>query len=104
MQPNQGGTALLQAPLCTIVQGCFLLSKRGLGHRAVRPEKKVGRGGGHCPRAGVLFCILANKEEDLIVNIKTYNPDEIELKWQKNWADAHAFEAKSDKSKPSSSA
>jgi len=34
------------------------------------------------------------------VNIKTYNPDEIELKWQKNWADAHAFEAKSDKSKP----
>jgi len=34
------------------------------------------------------------------VNIKTYNPDEIELKWQKNWADAHAFEAKTDKSKP----
>ena len=34
------------------------------------------------------------------MNIKTYNPDEIELKWQKNWADAHAFEAKSDKSKP----
>jgi len=34
------------------------------------------------------------------VNIKTYNPDEIELKWQKNWADAHAFEAKADKSKP----
>ena len=34
------------------------------------------------------------------MNIKTYNPDEIELKWQKNWADAHAFEAKTDKSKP----
>ncbi|MBQ4264893.1 MAG: leucine--tRNA ligase [Clostridia bacterium] len=34
------------------------------------------------------------------MNIKIYNPDEIELKWQKNWADAHAFEAKSDKSKP----
>ncbi|MBR5301632.1 MAG: class I tRNA ligase family protein, partial [Clostridia bacterium] len=32
--------------------------------------------------------------------MKTYNPDEIELKWQKNWNDAHAFEAKSDKSKP----
>ncbi|MBQ7886643.1 MAG: leucine--tRNA ligase [Clostridia bacterium] len=32
--------------------------------------------------------------------MKIYNPDEIELKWQKNWADAHAFEAKTDKSKP----
>ena len=31
---------------------------------------------------------------------KIYNPDEIELKWQKNWADAHCFEAKTDKSKP----
>ncbi len=34
------------------------------------------------------------------MNTKIYNPDEIELKWQKNWADAHAFEAKTDKSKP----
>ena len=34
------------------------------------------------------------------MNIKTYNPDEIELNWQKNWADAHCFEAKMDKSKP----
>ena len=34
------------------------------------------------------------------MNNKIYNPDEIELKWQKNWADAHAFEAKTDKSKP----
>ncbi len=31
---------------------------------------------------------------------KIYNPEHIELKWQKNWADAHCFEAKSDKSKP----
>jgi len=31
---------------------------------------------------------------------KIYNPDEIELKWQKNWAEAHCFEAKTDKSKP----
>ena len=31
---------------------------------------------------------------------RIYNPDEIELKWQKNWADAHCFEAKTDKSKP----
>ena len=40
------------------------------------------------------------REEENSVNIKTYNPDEIELKWQRNWADAHAFEAKTDKSKP----
>ena len=40
------------------------------------------------------------REEDPKMNTKIYNPDEIELKWQKNWADAHAFEAKSDKSKP----
>ncbi len=31
---------------------------------------------------------------------KVYNPEEIELKWQKNWADAHCFEAKTDKHKP----
>ena len=24
---------------------------------------------------------------------KAYNPDEIELKWQKRWEDAHCFEA-----------
>ncbi len=34
------------------------------------------------------------------MNIKPYNPEEIELKWQKNWDEAHCFEAKSDKSKP----
>ena len=39
-------------------------------------------------------------EEDFPVNIKPYNPEEIELKWQKNWDEAHCFEAKSDKSKP----
>ncbi|MCI7704727.1 MAG: leucine--tRNA ligase [Clostridiales bacterium] len=32
--------------------------------------------------------------------MKPYNPEEIELKWQKNWDEAHCFEAKSDKSKP----
>ena len=31
---------------------------------------------------------------------KAYNPEEIELKWQKRWADAHCFEAKADHSKP----
>ena len=34
------------------------------------------------------------------MNIKPYNPEEIELKWQKNWDEAHCFEAKTDKSKP----
>ena len=34
------------------------------------------------------------------MNVKPYNPEEIELKWQKNWDEAHCFEAKSDKSKP----
>ncbi|MBP3656844.1 MAG: leucine--tRNA ligase [Clostridia bacterium] len=29
-----------------------------------------------------------------------YNPEHIELKWQKKWAEAHCFEAKTDKSKP----
>ncbi|MDY3831011.1 MAG: leucine--tRNA ligase [Candidatus Ventricola sp.] len=32
--------------------------------------------------------------------MKPYNPEEIELKWQKNWDEAHCFEAKSDKNKP----
>ena len=31
---------------------------------------------------------------------KAYNPEEIELKWQSRWDEAHCFEAKSDKSKP----
>ena len=31
---------------------------------------------------------------------KAYNPEEIELKWQKRWEDAHCFEAKADHSKP----
>ncbi|MBO5219829.1 MAG: leucine--tRNA ligase [Clostridia bacterium] len=29
-----------------------------------------------------------------------YNPEHIELKWQKKWEEAHCFEAKTDKSKP----
>ena len=32
--------------------------------------------------------------------MNNYNPQEIELKWQKKWADAHCFEAKADHSKP----
>ena len=31
---------------------------------------------------------------------KAYNPEEIELKWQKKWEDAHCFEAKDDYSMP----
>ena len=34
MQPNQGGTALKQAPLYNVVQGRFLYLKNSLGHRA----------------------------------------------------------------------
>lgn len=32
--------------------------------------------------------------------MNNYNPQEIELKWQKKWADSHCFEAKADHSKP----
>ena len=38
-------------------------------------------------RAGALFIIPANNEEDFPVS-NLYNPKEIEPKWQKNWADA----------------
>ena len=31
---------------------------------------------------------------------KAYNPDEIELKWQKRWEDAHCFEAEASHEKP----
>ena len=31
---------------------------------------------------------------------KAYNPDEIELKWQKKWEDAHCFEAEASHEKP----
>ena len=31
---------------------------------------------------------------------KAYNPEEIELKWQKNWEEAHCFEAEASHDKP----
>ena len=31
---------------------------------------------------------------------KVYNPEEIELKWQKNWEEAHCFEAEKSHEKP----
>ena len=31
---------------------------------------------------------------------KAYNPEEIELKWQKKWEDAHCFEAEASHEKP----
>ena len=31
---------------------------------------------------------------------KAYNPEEIELKWQKKWEDAHCFEADASHEKP----
>ena len=31
---------------------------------------------------------------------KAYNPDEIELKWQKKWEEAHCFEAEASHEKP----
>ena len=31
---------------------------------------------------------------------KAYNPEEIELKWQSRWADAHCFEAEASHEKP----
>ena len=38
-------------------------------------------------------------EEEFFVS-KAYNPEEIELKWQARWDEAHCFEASSDHTKP----
>ena len=38
------------------------------------------------------------KEEETMS--KAYNPEEIELKWQKKWEDAHCFEAEASHEKP----
>ena len=39
------------------------------------------------------------EEEEFFVS-KAYNPEEIELKWQARWDEAHCFEASSDHTKP----
>ena len=39
------------------------------------------------------------EKEEFFVS-KAYNPEEIELKWQARWDEAHCFEASSDHTKP----
>ena len=37
-------------------------------------------------------CAASGRKEEETMS-KAYNPEEIELKWQKKWEDAHCFEA-----------
>ena len=60
---------------------------------------QIGSECGLSPLRGRFLLSLQKNEEDFPVS-NLYNPKEIEPKWQKNWADAHCFEAKTDKSKP----
>ena len=49
---------------------------------------------------GEAFYLAPHEEEVLSMAINPYNPKEIEPKWQKKWADSHAFEAEASHDKP----
>lgn len=71
MRLNQGGTASFEAPLCMNM----------------------------CVRGA--FSVPAQEERGGLYPVsKAYNPEEIELKWQSRWADAHCFEAEASHEKP----